>query len=121
LTGKRSPRAVAALARVLLHRLVDQVVDGALELARHLLERLPEDVAALKGARAFLVRIRAHWFLLSAIFGDTSGERIARGSNVPRLRTLTTARPPSAGRATRRITSSAPPAASTSTPARCRT
>ena len=51
---------VATLARVLLHRLVDEVVDAAFELARHLLERLPEHVAALERARALLVRIRAH-------------------------------------------------------------
>ena len=52
--------AVATLPRVLLHRLVDEVVDAALELARHLLERLPEHVAALERAGALLVRIRAH-------------------------------------------------------------
>lgn len=55
-------RAVAALPRVLLHRLIDEVVDGAFELASHLLERLPQDIATLEGARALLVRISAHWW-----------------------------------------------------------
>jgi hypothetical protein len=55
--GERRTRAIAALSRVLLHRLVDEVIDGAFELARHLLKRVPQDVSALKGAGAFLVRI----------------------------------------------------------------
>ncbi len=50
-------RTVSALARILLHRLIDEVVDGTLELARHLLERIPLVFSALKGAGAFLVRI----------------------------------------------------------------
>jgi hypothetical protein len=65
--GRPLAGAVAPLPRVLLHRLVDEVVDAALELARHLLERLPEDVAALERARAFLIRIRAHFSLLTEI------------------------------------------------------
>ncbi len=52
--------AVASLTRVLLHRFVDEVVDAALELARHLLEGLPEHVATLEGSGALLVRVRAH-------------------------------------------------------------
>jgi hypothetical protein len=63
-TGERgacsSLRAVAALPGVLLHRLVDEVVDAALELARHLLEGLPEHIAALERSGALLVGIRAH-------------------------------------------------------------
>ena len=42
----RPPRVT--LARVLLHRLVDEVVDRAFELLRHLLKGVPQDVAALK-------------------------------------------------------------------------
>jgi hypothetical protein len=57
---RRARRAVAPLARVLLHRFVDEIVHAALELARHLLERLPQDVATLERAGALLVRIRAH-------------------------------------------------------------
>jgi hypothetical protein len=64
--GERRARAIAALPCVLLHRFVDQVIDGALQLARHLLERLPEDVPALKRSCAFLVRIRAHLFPMIA-------------------------------------------------------
>jgi hypothetical protein len=56
-TWERRAGSVAPLPRVLLHRLIDEVVDGTLELARHLLERFPQDVSALKGAGAFLVRI----------------------------------------------------------------
>ena len=43
-------RGIASLPRVLLHRLVDEVVDAAFQLARHLLERLPQHVAALEHA-----------------------------------------------------------------------
>lgn len=53
------------MARVLLHRLIDEVVDAAFELARHLFERFPEYIPALKRASALLVGIRAHlvfWF-----------------------------------------------------------
>src|SRR5271168_5299386 len=56
-----------ALAGVLLHRLVDEVVDAAFELARHLLERLPEHVPALKAASALLVWIRAHRITLQTV------------------------------------------------------
>ena len=56
-TWERRAGSVAPLPRVLLHRLIDEVVDGTLELARHLLERFPQDVSALKGAGAFLVRV----------------------------------------------------------------
>ena len=56
----RGTGAVAPLPGVLLHRLVDEVIDAALELARHLLERLPEHVPALEVPRALLVRVRAH-------------------------------------------------------------
>ncbi len=48
------------LAGVLLHRLVDQVVDAALKLARHLFERVPQHVSTLERSRTLLVRIRAH-------------------------------------------------------------
>jgi hypothetical protein len=51
---------VRSLTRVLLHRLVDEVIDAALQLARHLLERVPKDVAALERAGALFVRVRAH-------------------------------------------------------------
>ncbi len=67
--ARRAPRrlrAVAPLARVLLHRLVDEVVDGALELLRHLLEGLPEHLAALEGPAALLVGISAHHDLRTA-------------------------------------------------------
>jgi hypothetical protein len=60
---QRGLRAVAALPRVLLHRLVDEVVDRALQLARHLLEGLPENLAALERTWALLVRIGAHGVL----------------------------------------------------------
>jgi len=65
--GERRTRAgaVAPLPRVLLHRLVDEVIDAAFELARHLLERLPEHVSALEAASAFLVRVRAHLLFIS--------------------------------------------------------
>ena len=56
----RGTGSVAPLPGVLLHRLVDEVIDAALELARHLLERLPEHVPALEIPRALLVRVRAH-------------------------------------------------------------
>src|SRR5580698_1967112 len=52
--------AVPALTGVLLHALVDEVVDATLELAAHLLERLPKDVAALKRAGALLVGVGTH-------------------------------------------------------------
>ena len=55
---RRAPSVT--LPRVLLHRLVDEVVDRAFQLLRHLLKSVPEDVAALEGARRFLVGIRAH-------------------------------------------------------------
>lgn len=58
--GRTLLRRIAALTSVLLHRFVDQVVDAAFELTRHLLERFPEDVPALEHAGAFLVRIPAH-------------------------------------------------------------
>ena len=58
--GVRRALAVATLARVLLHRLVDEVIDAAFELARHLLERVPEHVPALERPGTLLVRIRAH-------------------------------------------------------------
>lgn len=51
---------VATLTGVLLHRFVDEIIDAAFELARHLLECLPEHVPALEGPWALLVRIRAH-------------------------------------------------------------
>jgi hypothetical protein len=44
----------------LLHGVVDQVVDGAFELLRHLLELLPKGVFALEGALGLLVLIRRH-------------------------------------------------------------
>ncbi len=57
----RGPRnSVATLAGVLLHRLIDEVVDAALELARHLLERFPQDLTTLKCAGVLLIGIRAH-------------------------------------------------------------
>ena len=58
-------RGIAPLTCVLLHRLVDEVVDAAFQLACHLLERLPQDVAALEHARAFLIRIAAQVALTS--------------------------------------------------------
>src|SRR5690606_825552 len=42
------------------HRLVDQVVDRALELCAHLLEDLPEIVAALELPESLLVLIVVH-------------------------------------------------------------
>jgi hypothetical protein len=51
---------ITTLTRVLLHRVVDQVVDGAFQLLRHLLELLPKGLAALKASGNFLVRIRHH-------------------------------------------------------------
>jgi hypothetical protein len=66
--GRPLAGAVAPLPSVLLHRLVDEVVDAALELARHLLERLPEHVTTLEAASAFLIRVRAHLALATARF-----------------------------------------------------
>ena len=57
---RRGRGAVPALPRVLLHRIVDQIVDRALELARHLFELLPQRFSALKGSCRLLVRIRSH-------------------------------------------------------------
>ena len=56
----RACTAIAPLPGVLLHRLVDEVVDAAFQLVRHLLERLPEDVSALERSGALLVGVRAH-------------------------------------------------------------
>lgn len=47
---------VASLAGVLLHGIVDEVINRALELARHFLETLPERLAALKRAGGFGIR-----------------------------------------------------------------
>lgn len=58
----RAHGAMCALARVLFHRLVDEVIDAALELTGNLLERLPQRIAALKCPRTFLVGVRAHRF-----------------------------------------------------------
>src|SRR5256714_312474 len=49
-----------SLARVLFHRLVDEVVDGALELLRHLLKGVPENVATLECTGRLLIGIRGH-------------------------------------------------------------
>src|SRR5262249_5397279 len=43
--------------RVVPHRLIDEVVDGAIEVVRHLLERLPQDVAAVEVAHRLLALI----------------------------------------------------------------
>jgi hypothetical protein len=56
-SGERCTRAIASLACVLLHSFVDQIVDGAFELASHLFEGFPQYVAALKTAGTFLIRI----------------------------------------------------------------
>ena len=52
--------AETTLARVLLHGVVDEIVDAAFELARHLLEVVPQHVAALECPGTLLVGIRAH-------------------------------------------------------------
>src|SRR5690606_31405617 len=52
--------AHAAAARVLAHRLVDEVVDRAVELGAHPLEDLPEVLTALEGTKGLLVLIARH-------------------------------------------------------------
>ena len=47
--GKRSTCAVGSLAGILLHRLVDEVVDGTFEIPSHLLKGIPKHVTALEG------------------------------------------------------------------------
>jgi hypothetical protein len=51
---------VVALTGVFSQRFVDQVVNGALEVARHLLERFSERVLALESVRALALRFAAH-------------------------------------------------------------
>lgn len=59
--GERGAWAsVAALAHVLLHGVIDQVVHGAFELLSHLLKLLPKRIAAVEGAGSFLVWLGCH-------------------------------------------------------------
>src|SRR5690606_39671291 len=53
----RARGGVAALPRVLLHGVVDQVVDGALELPGHVLESLPQRLTTLETPLGLLVRV----------------------------------------------------------------
>src|SRR5690606_5544952 len=53
----RARGGVAALPRVLLHGVVDQVVDGALELPGHVLESLPQRLPTLETPLGLLVRV----------------------------------------------------------------
>ena len=58
---RRVPRATpVSRARVLTHRLVDEVVGGALELGAHLLEDFPEVISALKLPQRLLVVVLGH-------------------------------------------------------------
>jgi hypothetical protein len=57
-TGAR--RYVVALFGVLLHRIVDQIINAALQLSRHLFELVPKRISALERSWALLVRISAH-------------------------------------------------------------
>src|SRR5690606_27059249 len=60
LRGPGGAHPVVPRARVLPHRLVDQIVDRALELGAHLLEDLPEIIAALELPESLLVLIVVH-------------------------------------------------------------
>ena len=54
---RRHRRLVVLRARVIAHGLVDEVVDGAIEVVGHLLERLPEDVPAVEVAHRLLALV----------------------------------------------------------------
>lgn len=77
-TDRAATAAQAALSRVLLHGVVDQIIDAAFELARHLLEVVPQHVAALERPRTFLVGIRAHGELVWVLVLARQNNAVAR-------------------------------------------
>ncbi len=78
-TNRAATAAQAALPRVLLHGVVDQIIDAAFELARHLLEVVPQHVAALERPRTFLVGIRAHGNLVLVLVLARQNNAVASG------------------------------------------
>jgi hypothetical protein len=56
---------VVPAARVESHRLVDEVVHRAAQIVRHLLEKLPQVVAAVEAAQSFTVLV-GHWICSTA-------------------------------------------------------
>ena len=58
----RLGRVIVLRARVVTHRFVDEVIDGAIEVVGHLLERLPEDVPAVEMAHRLLALVHPVFF-----------------------------------------------------------
>ena len=57
LLGRSRRRSVILAPGVITHRLIYQVIDGAIEVVGHLLEDVPEDVPAVKVAHGLLALI----------------------------------------------------------------
>src|SRR5450755_4837756 len=55
-------------ARVIPHRFIDEVIDRAIKVVRHLLERLPQDVPAVEMAHRLLALIHLGLALRSCDF-----------------------------------------------------
>src|SRR5262249_19087070 len=60
---RRRPGVVVLRPRVEPHRLIDEVIDGAVEVVRHLLERLPKDVPAVEVAHRLLALVHLRSWL----------------------------------------------------------